>query len=88
MPYRPKRIKRKNKNPMRESDFPQSRSDTYGANHQKLREQRLNMFPFCEAKGCQRFSEEAHHLCYPARSIDDYRALCLVCHDIETRGGK
>lgn len=56
----------------------------YGTKHQKLRLQRLAQHPICER--CQAaFSTQAHHLVYPARSVDDYQALCEGCHKEEHR---
>ena len=56
----------------------------YGTTHQKLRLQVLAMSPLCQYQfeGCTGWSEEADHLVYPARSVDDYRSCCAHCHRI------
>lgn len=52
----------------------------YGTTHRKLRKQRLAMHPICER--CQNaYASCAHHLVYPAVSVDQYQALCRKCHD-------
>lgn len=82
MPSRPKPITSKaKKNPARESSHRPTRSD-YGTLHRRLREQVLNDNPFC-VRCRQRFSEHAHHVHYPATSVDDYEALCRECHFAE-----
>lgn len=51
----------------------------YGATHRKLRLERLLLFPFCEI--CKKeFATIAHHIIYPATSVEHYQALCEKCH--------
>lgn len=51
----------------------------YDSRHRKLRLEVLALSPVCQI--CkERFSEHAHHLRYPAASVDDYQALCGRCH--------
>jgi hypothetical protein len=52
----------------------------YDARHRKLRALRLNAHPLCESCGKQ-WSTVAHHLVYPAKTVDDYRAVCSGCHN-------
>lgn len=54
----------------------------YGVHHQRTRAYLLKTRPLCEVKaeGCTGFSQEAHHLVYPATGPDDYLAVCRACH--------
>lgn len=51
----------------------------YDKTHTKLRKELLATFPICQR--CNKdFSTDAHHLKYPANSIEDYLAVCQRCH--------
>ena len=51
----------------------------YGAAHRKARVLLLAKYPICQI--CNKYaSSHAHHLVYPALTIDDYQALCPKCH--------
>lgn len=54
----------------------------YGRTHVKMREVLLATFPLCQMQGsnCTGWSQEAHHLVYPATRLEDYLALCAACH--------
>lgn len=54
----------------------------YGADHRRMVAILKAMFPICQiaADCCTGFSEEGHHLRYPARSVEDYLAVCRACH--------
>lgn len=51
----------------------------YGQLHRTLRAARLALHPVCEACG-KAFAVEAHHVKWPAVTIEDYRCLCVECH--------
>ena len=54
-------------------------STHYGTTHQKLRALLLSKYPICQL--CEsNASVEAHHIVYPARALEDYRAVCTPCH--------
>jgi hypothetical protein len=59
----------------------------YGTIHQKLRAELLAKFPLCQYRfeGCTGWSEEADHLRYPARCVEDYAACCSHCHRLKTK---
>ena len=81
MPNRPPIVKTFSRNPARPSSHKPNRTD-YGKRHQQLREQVLALYPFCQKCG-KEFSEEAHHLEYPATGVKSYLALCKKCHYAE-----
>jgi hypothetical protein len=47
MPFKPKIVNKKTKNPAREADNPLSKNDLYGAIHQANRKQVLAINPIC-----------------------------------------
>lgn len=75
MPEKPKRAKPIEFNTSR----PKPDRSNYDYLHQQNREALLAKFPYCVV--CENaVSVHAHHRKYPARTIDDYMALCEACH--------
>jgi hypothetical protein len=71
MPKKPKLVDRPKK--------PSVPRPQYGQRHRDLRKIVLAQHPICQQ--CNNaFSQEAHHLRYPALSPDDYLAVCIKCH--------
>ena len=57
----------------------------YGTIHQKLRAQVLAANPVCVI--CKAaWATDAHHVRYPARSVNDYLAVCETCHHVKIHG--
>lgn len=54
----------------------------YGHVHRTMRLTLLRCTPLCQHRGqnCTGFSEEAHHLVWPAVELKDYLAVCKACH--------
>ncbi len=73
--------------PERKRERKRTTQHHYGATHQHLRRLRLAKYPICE-RCHEAFAEEAHHLVYPAKSVDDYQAVCKPCHRTITREAK
>lgn len=75
----PKKMKTVKKPKSITNNRPTSTQRGYDRGHRSMRQQLLALHPVCQH--CNReFSEHAHHLRYPARSLDDYQALCSTCH--------
>lgn len=77
MPNKPKRAK-----PIKTAESPRRAKTAergYDRRHVKLRAMLLRLFPICQT--CQAaFSQHAHHLRYPAETLNDYASLCEACH--------
>jgi hypothetical protein len=80
MPFRPEKAKK-----LKDTSQPEKKRATtsergYGKIHKGMRDQLLATYPICQQ--CNNaFSTQAHHKRYgPDLTINDYLAVCNLCH--------